>query len=106
MIRAGLLNRIISVVSVTYTADGIGASTEQKSVKYGSVRASVKNQRGARQLESNITVYSYLYTVTIRKQYDINELDIIMINDQEYRILSTDKVTDPSSIIIEIEKIV
>lgn len=106
MIRAGLLNIVVSIVSVGYLSDGIGASTEQKSMKYSSVRAYVKNQRGARLLESRTTVYPYLYTVTIRKQYDIIETDIVMIENQEYRVLSIDRITDPFSIIIEVEKIV
>lgn len=106
MIRAGLLNKIISIISIRQTKSEIGAFVESKKIKYETIKASVVNKKNNRQMSNSTEIYPYSFTVTIRNHYNIVESDLVLINGDEYRIVSLDKITDNQAITMDVEKII
>lgn len=106
MIRAGLLKRSISILSVTQVKRGIGAFSERKEVKYESIRASIVNQKNNRQMSNSTVIYPYSFIVTIRNHVNIKESDLVLINGNEYRITSLDDISNEFAITMEVEKII
>lgn len=102
--RAGTLREIISVESPTPTTNEYGERTYEYEEKI-KTRASVEYLKGNRILENDEIFNAYTKVFTTRYYHKIKEDDIIVWNENRYRILTIEPDRERQKLIITTELI-
>lgn len=103
MVRAGLLNKIISFKKPIISVNEFGEEvTSFETVITTRARVVFKNEN--RELTNNENVYTTSLTFTIRSYHEIDQNMIILYNNKNFRIISLDD-TISGEIKIETEQI-
>lgn len=87
--RAGLLDTPITILRPTTTQNEFGEMVQTYD-KLKTTRARVIHNGGTRGLENTEVFYGYRKVFEVWKHLDIKETDIIIYNDEKWRILSID----------------
>lgn len=85
--RAGLLNEVVTILEPSITINEVGEQSTEYINKL-TTKANVEHSTGNRQIENNEVVFNYSKTFKFRIYIDITELDRILWNNKQYRIIS------------------
>lgn len=92
---AGKLNKLITVQKLNIFKNKFGeVETEEGEEwidKLKNIRSQVTYQNGNRVDENNELFFAYQVTFTVRIYHKIDELDRVVYNDKNYRILSIEE---------------
>lgn len=91
MVRAGILNEIITIEELKVIKNEYGEEQTDNYVKKFNCRACVRWNNGNRITDNNELFFAYDVTFTVRYYNDITELDRVIWNGEKYRILSIEK---------------
>lgn len=101
--KAGLLNKIISVEQPSLETDEFGANSVQWESFIDRTRAKVTYSSGNRANENNEIVFAYEVIFTVRIYHQITERMRIIWEGRKYRILSIEKDTELQRLVIKTE---
>lgn len=87
MKRAGLLTKIIQVLTPTTTVNEYGEQIQEYNLKY-TTRARVLHDSGSRVNENGEIFYPYQKTFNIRSYVPIAEFDLIEFEGKRYRVIT------------------
>lgn len=104
MKRAGLLNEIIQLYRPTITVNDYGERSETFELVY-TTRARVINDGGSRTIENSEIFYPYQKTFMVRYYVPVEDVYKVKWQNNDYRIISTEKRRDYNDILIKTELI-
>ena len=87
MKRAGLLTKIIKILTPTTTVNEYGEQIQEYNLKY-TTRARVLHDSGSRTNENGEIFYPYQKTFNIRSYVPITEFDLIEFESKRYRVIT------------------
>lgn len=87
MKRAGLLTKIIKILTPKTTINEFGEQIQEYSVSY-KTRARVLHDNGNRTNENGEIFYSYQKTFNIRSYVPITEFDLVEFEGKRYRVIT------------------
>ena len=88
---AGKLNKVVTFQKLNLLKNEFGEIEGEEWVDKFTTRAQITYQNGQRTDENNELFFAYQVTFTVRIYHDIDELDKVVFNNKNYRILSIEE---------------
>lgn len=87
--RAGLLTKVITILSPETTINEFGEQVQEYKFKY-KTRARVLHDNGSRDIVNGEIFYPYRKSFDVRSYVPVTEFDIIEFEGHQYRIITID----------------
>ena len=102
--RAGLLNEVIHILSCSISTNRFGEEEEAWTEKYVT-RAQLLHNGGNRVNQNGEIVYTHAKTFKVRHYVPVTELDHILWNNTEYRIINIVPDSAKQNLTITVEQV-
>ena len=104
MIFAGALNETLSFYKITETQTASGYKSTQEQYMF-SCRAERKKNKENFVVDAGELFHDVLLTFKMRNRNEVEETNIVVYNEERYRIISIDRYQREGDMTIKIEKI-